>query len=123
MEGRLCGGSRLPAANIFLLLKHVLLCGSVAVCRGSGHREIKFESDTNYTTQMEEWMCGGSRLPAANIFYFLSMYCSVAVWQGSGHSEIKFNFALGIIMWLCGGVAGLLKFESDTNLVKGSAKA
>ena len=89
MEGRLCGGSRLPAANIFLLLKHVLLCGSVAVCRGSGHREIKFESDTNYTTQMEEWMCGGSRLPAANIFLLPNqvLLCGcVAVWRGSGHS-------------------------------------
>ena len=65
---------------------------------------------------------------AASCQYFLLLkhvlLCgSVAVWQGSGHSEIKFNFALGIIMWLCGGVAGLLKFESDTNLVKGSVKA
>ena len=68
------------------------------------------------------------RVRAASCQYFLLLkqvlLCgSVAVWQGSGHSEIKFNFALGIIMWLCGGVAGLLKFESDTNLVKGSVKA
>ena len=34
---------------------------------------------------MEEWLCGGSKLPAANIFfYFLSKYCSVAVWRCDG---------------------------------------
>ena len=34
---------------------------------------------------MEEWLCGGSELPAANIFfYFSSKYCSVAVWQCGG---------------------------------------
>ena len=69
----------------FLLLKQVLICGSVAVWWGFGHSQIKFESNTNYTRKMEEWLCGGSGLPAANIF---------------------FNFLKSIALWQCGGVAG-----------------
>ena len=63
----------------------------MAVWWGFGHSQIKFESNTNYTRKMEEWLCGGSGLPAANIVYYLSKKCSVAVWQGSEHSEIQFE--------------------------------
>ena len=91
MEEWLCGGSELPDANIFSLLKQVLLCGCVAVWQGSGHSHIKFEPDTNYSKYIEEWLCGGSELPADNIFYLLSKNCSVAVWRGSRHSQSKFE--------------------------------
>ena len=83
MEEWLCGGSGLPAANIFLLLKQVLLCGSVA--------GLLTQTDNVLVRYKLHYKDGGMDVwwvQAACYQYFLLLkqvlLCgSVVVWQGS----------------------------------------
>ena len=73
---------------------------------------------------MEEWLCGGgSGLPAASFFLLLKQVLLCGSVAGLCRQSQFFQFFSFLTLLQCGGVAGALKFDSDTNMVKGSVKA